>query len=316
MVDLAGIDRNESVKYFKSLCELYGLDVEADLPAFIDMFQGNPFYIKSFAQAARQAGRSFSGDDLWKIYLDEITGGNIFKYWSTRLKKYISKFSLRKPSLGVLKHLSGDTDIDFTGLAESLSVREEELEYITGLLHAAGVIETGFSLMELADDKVLLDVLKGLYYREINGEPADRVRELIMGEKHLLPKEVYTPSFNITIPSAPRSELIAVKSLQQIALHYHIPPDATGQMQIALVELFTGIISKDGYSEKSYELRFRMDGNRFYAEIITSLEELEITADESRYIREYIDGLRVERMLEGVKIILHKELSEDFASAP
>ena len=48
LVNLAGLGRNESVKFFTSLCELYGLDVEDDLQGFVDTFKGNPFYMKSF----------------------------------------------------------------------------------------------------------------------------------------------------------------------------------------------------------------------------------------------------------------------------
>ena len=316
LVDMGGLNRNESAKYFRSLCELYDLHVEDNLHGFIDLFNGNPFYIKSFAQAARQAGKTFSADDLWQIYLNEILKGKIFKYWTTRLKKHMSGFSLRKASLGFLQHLGNEAALDISGIAGSLSVNEAELEHIIIRLHSSGVIETGFSLIELADDQVLIDVLKGLYYREISREPAERVRDLIIGERHRIEKLAETPFFDITIPAVPKSELIAVKSLQQIAAHYDIPEDITGQLQFALVELFTGILAKDIYMVDSYDLKFRMKENIFHMEIILPVEEFTITAEDSHYIREYIDGLKVERILQGVKITLLKELSEDFDFAP
>jgi hypothetical protein len=316
LVDLDGLSRNESAKYFRSLCELYDLDVEEDLHGFVDVFNGNPFYIKSFAQAARQAGKALSADDLWRIYLDEILRGKIFKYWTTKLKKHMSRFSLRKASLGFLQQLDDEAVADISDIAGPLSVNEDELEHIISMLHASGVIETGFSLIELADDQVLIDVLKGLYYREISREPAERVRDLIIGERHRLKKSPEAPFFDITIPSVPKSELIAVRALQQIAAHYDIPEDITGQLQFALVELFTGILAKDIYMVDSYDLKFRMKGNIFHMEITLPVEEFAITAEDSHYIREYIDGLKVERISYGVKITLLKELSEDFDFVP
>ncbi len=228
----------------------------------------------------------------------------------------MSGFSLRKASLGLLQHLGTEADMDISGIAGSLSVNESELEHIISRLHSTGVIETGFSLIELADDQVLIDVLKGLYYREISREPAERVRDLIIGERHRIEKSAETPFFDITIPAVPKSELIAVKSLEQIAVHYNIPEDITGQLQFALVELFTGILAKDIYMVDSYDLKFRMKENIFHMEIILPVEEFTITAEDSHYIREYIDGLKVERILQGVKITLLKELSEDFDFAP
>ncbi|MEN8263584.1 MAG: ATP-binding protein [Nitrospirota bacterium] len=315
LVNLSGLGSNESKKYFMSLCELYDMDVEEDLKEFIDTFKGNPFYIKSFAQAARQAGKSFSVDDCWNIYIDEITKGKIFRYWTTRLKTYISKISLRKASLGFLQHLEKDGDVDFSGLAGSFAIHENELEYIVSLLHASGIVETGFSLIELADDQVLLDVLKGLYHREIKRDSSEKVRELIMSEKQRFLKVVKSPSFEITIPYSLKSELVAIKSLQQIARHYNIPADITGQLQFALVELFTGVLSKDIYVVDSYDLKFRLNEKKFYVDVILAVEEFAITADDSHYVKEYVDSLKVERILGGVRITLLKELREDLASA-
>ena len=89
----------------------------------------------------------------------------------------------------------------------------------------------------------------------------------------------------------------------------------TGQLQFALVELFTGILSKDVYIVDSYDLKFRLNEKRFYVDVMLAVEGFAITADDSHYIKEYIDSLKVERMLGGVRITLLKELREDLASA-
>ncbi len=315
LINLPGLDRNEAAGFFRTLCELYGLNAGEEPTGLIDTFGGNPFYIKSLAQAARQAGRNFSGEDLRDVYFDEITRGKLYRYWTTMLKIHIPP-DLRAHALHLLHHLcTGDagTDIDMVKLPGSLSMEPDKLERIMDVLHCSGAVETGFSRMGPADDRILSDIIRVLYHREILGDPEGRVRELITGDKGVSSRKPAAPSFDITIPPAPRSELVALKSLQQIALHFDIPMEAAGDVQIALIELFTDVFARDRGVSESYHLEFRLKENIFSIEITTPRQNIALTDDDSGYLREYIDDLSVEKTAKGTRITLFKHLSREFA---
>ncbi len=281
---------------------------------FIDIFAGNPFYIKSFLQATRQTGRTLSEDDLWQVYIREVTSGKTYQYWTSLLKTYVSQFQLRKPSLKFLYHLCRNSaDTFFSGPSELLPVELEELEHIVNLLHIAGIVEIGFSEIKLAEDEILIDVIKGLYYREIQKESLNDIKEIIIGEKHRRVKGV-SPSFDITIPAASKAEFAVVKSLEQIAQHFNIPLDATAQLQIALIELFENILAKDEFVD-NYSLKFKLEEKTFAVEIKTSQKDFVLSDADSERIRQYIDDIKVERIIDGTKITLLKERVTDFTSA-
>ncbi|NOZ67712.1 MAG: hypothetical protein GXP46_00350 [Deferribacteres bacterium] len=315
LINLHGLGRNESAGFLKILFELYGLNAGEEPAGLIDTFGGNPFYIKSFAQAARQAGRELSGDDLWDVYFDEITRGKLYRYWTTILKSNIP-YDLRAPALNLLYHLcTGSAGIDIVKLPESLSIEPDKIERIINVLYYSGAVETGFSRMGLADDRILSDIIRALYHREIPGEPVDRIRAVIIGDRTEVLKKDRVPSFDIAIPSDPGSELVAVKSLHQIALHFNMPLDAAGHVQIALIELFTDVFARNGGVSGGYRLEFKLEDDIFSIEIMTPSENLAVTDDDRRYLREYIDELRVERTRKGTRVTLLKNLSRKFAPA-
>ncbi len=314
IINVPGLDRRNSVKLFTLFCELYGLKIEGQLTGFIDMFAGNPFYIKSFLQAARQTGRTFSEDDLWQVYIKEVTSGKTYKYWTSLLKTYVSQFHLRKPSLMFLYHLcSNNADMFFSNPSELLSVDHEELEHIVSLLYVSGILETGFSEIKLADDEILIDVIKGLYYKEIQKESLTEIKEIIIGDKRRRVKGV-SPSFDLTIPAASKAELVVVKSLEQIAQHFNIPLDATAQLQIALVELFANILTKDE-SAGNYSLKFILKENTFSVEIAIPQKDFVLTDADSDRVKPYLDDLKVESKMNRTRLTFLKELTKDFTSA-
>lgn len=315
IINLEGLNRQDSSGLFRALCEKYTLNCEADVKEFLDLFGGNPFYIKSFVQAARQAAGSFSQEDFRDIYISEITKGKIYTYWTSILKSYIQRFELRKPSLKLLFNLCENGTDDVSSLPEALSIKQEDVDCILGLLHTAGIVETGFSALELIDDLILIDLIKGLYHKEIVREPWDRIKDALSGDERQ-PVTLYrTPAFDLVIPAAPRAELVAVKSLEQVARYYNMPPDTTGQLQVAMIDLFSAVLAKNGSSGENYQLKFILRDNLFSIEILTSQEDLTFTDSVMRHIRLYIDDIRVEEVKHGSKITLIKELKKDIASA-
>ncbi|MBI4681536.1 MAG: ATP-binding protein [Nitrospirae bacterium] len=308
IISLSGLNKHDSIKLFRALCEKYSITCETESKDFVDMLCGNPFYITSFIQASRQTVRTISEDDLKEIYVRELTKGKIYTYWTSILKTYITRFELRKPSLNLLFKLCENGTDDPSGLSEILSVKQEDLDYILNVLHIAGILETGFSTIEFNDDQVLIDFIKGLYHKEIAKEPWDKVKDIILGNISQNVISTKTPSFEITIPSTPGAELVAVKSLEQTARFIKMPPDTIGQLQISLVELFSGVLANNGASGESYKLKFILKGNIFSVEILTSQTDLDFADDESRRIMQYIDDIRIEKIMHGSKITMIKGL--------
>ncbi|HDZ02315.1 MAG TPA: ATP-binding protein [Nitrospirae bacterium] len=316
ILNLEGLSRHDSIELFRYLCEKYALSCEAEFSGFIGLFGGNPFYIKTIVQAARQSVKTITDDNFWEIYIREITEGKIYTYWTSILKAYIRRFDLIKPSLKFFYHLwSNSVDDVLANPSEKISLQREELDNIIELLHRSDTIEMGFSTIELSCDEIFNDVIKGLYYREIQKEPLDRIKDLIAGDRRRCIKLAEAPSFNITIPSTPKAELVAVKSLEHIAQYFNIPLETTGKLQVALVELFSGVHAKNGSSAKSYQVKCSLRENIFSMEVITSQRDFVMTDEDSIHIRSYFDDIRFESIMNGTRIILVKKLKENFAAA-
>lgn len=309
MMDLKGLKRNDALELFKGLCGKYSLTYEEGAKTFIYHFDGNPFYIRSFIQAVRQTARHLTADKAREVYIREVTEGKLSVYWTSILKDAVRKPELRKSSLQMLFYLSEGSTYDLVDLSEKLALNRENDPDVLGIFHNAGIVETGFSALEFSDDQVITDVIKGLYYREIEKEGTEKIREIILEEKHLEAEPVKTSSFYITIPSAPKAELVAVKSLEQVARHFKLPTETIGKLQVALVELISVVYGKDGSSGEEYQFAFSLKDNVFSAEVITPRADVDLSEEDSRRVRSYIDDIKVEEHEKGSKITLIKEVN-------
>lgn len=315
LFNISGLVHDDSVKYFTMLCETYGLDVRIDLFDFIELFGGSPYYIKNFVQAARQSSMVLSEENFWLIYLSEITKGKTFKYWTSLLKTYISKFELRKPSLRFLYHLCKSTSIAALGdLSDEISVSQEDTGQIIELLHTSGVVEIGFSEIEVADDRILIDIIKGLYLKEIRLEPWNSIKEGLISEKRQRVTTVKIPSFSLSVPADAKAEYVAVKTIEHVAQNYNISSGIIGQIQIALADLFANVIGGSGKGVENYFLKFILKENNFYVEITVPDINVVLENDDRERIGTYLDGLTVESIAGGTKITLLKGINRDVVS--
>jgi GTPase SAR1 family protein/anti-sigma regulatory factor (Ser/Thr protein kinase) len=313
VIHLPGLNRDDADMFFKMLCEKYSLSIEGGLSDLNTVFNGNPLYIKNFVQAARQDGTSLNRDDAWEIYFREVTKGKLQTYWTSLLESYISEFQLRRPTLNFLWFLlTNDNDIALSNLTEDLAKKQDDLDRIIRLLNTAGVVETGFSTLEIADDRVLSDVIKGLYLQEIKREPDEKIREEIIGSTFQNVIEDRSPSFDVTIPPDPRAELVAVKSLEQVARHHNISLDIIGQLQIALVELFANVLTGEGDAAESYHLSFSVTDNTFCMEVETPQTGHDYSSPEHdnafNMMKYYVDDIKVERVMNSTRIIMTKKI--------
>jgi len=344
LVNLSGFDNAASLKLFTSLCEGYNITIDKDLLlGFNDLFKGNPFYIKSFIQAARLEGKTLSENDLWTVYFNEITGGKFYTYWVSKLRIYMPRINLRKTSLEFLYHFckpgamesltkyrddepyqqdsppvpsgSEKSRADITSMP---SISAEDFNDMINAFQAAGIIEINFSTYKLTDDEVLADVIKGLYSKETLEEPLSTIEEAFIKDRSKYLKTVGTPSFEVTIPIIPRAELIAVKVLEQIAKEQNIPTGVTGQLQVALIDLFANIQDNQPRVGNIW-LKFEPGEDTFLIEIKTPYKELvspiySESIRENQLMKRYLDDIKVEKTKSGTKITLIKNLKLSKAS--
>jgi hypothetical protein len=307
MIDLPGLEREDSVKLFKALCEVSGLKVEIEPAAFVDRFSGNPSYIKNFVQAARHAGGGVLSKEIFqRAYQNEVTVGRTYKYWTFILKTYVRQLGLRKPSLKFLYSFCSDGKDELP--------EEDMLESILELLHDSGCIETGFSETVLADE-VLKDIIKSLYLREIENEHPDRVRELLPEKKRGEVKESGPASFTMAIPVDRKAGLVAIKTLEQVARSHNVPLKSIEKLQLAMADLFSNFLVLESIGD-SFILRINCGEGSFSVEIKTPQEDLSLSEKDTKRISAYVDDLKIENAEDGALITLTRGISEDIVPLP
>jgi hypothetical protein len=325
LFNLSALDKNTSLRLFTSLCESYGLkiDKESILP-FIELFNNNPFYIRNFIQSARREEKSLSEEDLWNIYFNEITKGKFYACWTSRLRMYIPQLEMRTVYLKILYHLcNSNSYMTLSSLSERVSISTKELNEMINLLQRVGILEINFSILKLIEDRVLTDVIKVVYNREILEKPLDIIEEELITEGYK--KELYRevkrpekPSFEITIPAISRAELIMVNALEQIAKQQNIPMDIIDELKIAIIDLFNSIIFKEErFNDESLNLKFTPLEDIFVIEIRTPYKTsipLTPSGKEDELIKRYIDEMRLEETRSGLKITLIKHLKKHYQS--
>lgn len=333
LFSLSGLDKNSSMKLLTSLCEHYGIIVDRDtLLVFADLFRGNPFYIRNFIQTARYSGKTLPEKDLWRIYFKEITTGKIYTYWISRLKNHVPRPEERKAALTLLYHLCKDDNglvrqggwhprdlsAALSSLMDVLSVSRETLDSMLNSFQTAGIVDINFSTFNFTEDGVLIDFIKRLYSREILSEPPDMVEDAFLKEKVAGSKTEEIQSFEISIPASPKAELIAAKTLEQIAKNHNISSGIIGDLQIALIELLTSIIGQNNILNENIYIRFEPRENTFAVEIKTPYGELTPAVLESASGKQlagnYADDIKFQKIKNGTKITLIKNLKKDFAT--
>lgn len=209
LINIKGLDSENSKKLFISLCDAYRINVDAECDVILDRLHGNPSYIHTLVHSVRKNYDTITEDRLMEIYNNEIRDGTIFKYWTFHLRKYIP-LHLRESSLRLLYHLcSVNTVFSLSDMANLSFIRKEELGDIIDSLQTAGIMIEDFSRFRLIDDAVLADVIKETYQREVLKETVpvkvkryDKRKGIITDEPET--KEVKIASDDIVVPSTKR----------------------------------------------------------------------------------------------------------------
>jgi len=344
LISLSVLDKNASLRVFTSLCRSYNIHIDKEpLQDFVDLFRGNPFYIRNFIQTLRHTREPLSLNNLRTIYFNEIINGKIYTYWVSRLKKYISKLEFRKASLELLYNLCHKSPSTLSGIADALSTERNDFNYIVNkylsksarqlpsigrqdlydivkIFQSAGIIEAGFNTLEILNDETLINVIKGLYRKDVLGEPLSDIETKFVKEASGHETKIETPSFEVIIPAAPRAELIAARTLEEIAKNLKIPGEVIGQLQTALIDLLTTIITQEKPDSGNFHIRFKCTEEKFIIEVQTPFEELAsfTSSDaipEDQLIKAYFDDIKFEKTRSGMKIILFRSLKKSLTPA-
>jgi hypothetical protein len=296
---LRGLNPGDAVLLFETLCRSGGVGFEREVLPMIERFRGNPYYIRSFVQASRHAGLQITPGTFDDIYFNEVTRGKLFTYWVSALKHHIPHFEMRRPALRFLDCvMESGPEPDLPSLGERLALEREKLDALIDVLISSGAIDAGFSTLDIADDPVFRDVLKGLLLKELKSQGRDNLKKEIVGERPVARDEApEEPAFIIGIPARKDAGMVAVRAVEHIANHYGIKGDLTGQLQMALVEALTILSGNNGSDPASYRLRLAKDNGIFIVEVTMrgggDLRE-EVIHELKEVVGYYVDEVSIE----------------------
>jgi anti-sigma regulatory factor (Ser/Thr protein kinase) len=324
LFNLPMLDKSNSSRLLSSFSRSFHFTAhEETLLCLIDLFNNNLFYMKNFIQSARHSGKDLTADDLFKVYSQEITSGKFYAFWMSRLKACMPNLELRRASLEVLHYLCRNDDLAIqTSISEMFSISIRDFNSIVAGFQKAGIIESNFSTLCLVQDRVLRDVIRVLYSTEILKKPIDIIEEEIITDVlkrnfSQYAETVKEPLLEISFPSTPQAELIAVNALEHIAREQNIPAETTKQLQIALIELYNSMRPGEKRVMNGYfHLKIESSKGNFVVQIKIADKELlppdslEALA-ENQLVQRYTDDCKIEQTKNGVKITLLKKLANN-----
>lgn len=319
LMNLSGLDRDNTLSLFNSLCSIYNLSV-INTNELIDLFHGNPLYIRKFVSALRRSGNMPHKDEVQRIYSNEVTRGGIYIYWLSHLKRYIPEV-LRADSLNLLYHLCCDGLYEqFTPLDASSVIHKEKLDDVLKALRSAGVIEEGFTTFRLINDKVFVDVINALYQIEVLKGTPYNVSHGVMETVHEDVREIEPVPSCVTISFIKGSEAVAVKALEEVARKHDIPSEIIGKLQVATAELLNSLFMSDRGDIGRCNVRFGVEDVGFLIEVDVPAKELFVESAEGeaslRLIRGIIDDLRIERLQDFTRLRMLKKFRNNPVHTP
>jgi anti-sigma regulatory factor (Ser/Thr protein kinase) len=210
-------------------------------------------------------------------------------------------------------------------IARAFALTVDQAEAVAHGLYRAGIVRGEFGVFRAPEDRVLRDILDGLYQREILGKSAHDVDEGLLETLATTTEE--TVSFELALPMVKEAELVAAHCLEQIGKNLGMHPDAIGQLQIAVIEacinamehgkgtgkkVRIGVIAAAGRLEVSIE----SDGREFVAretgEPVVDREQAKTSGRGwgIKLMKRFADEVRFEKTARGTRTILIKKLEK------
>lgn len=302
----------EAEQLVQALLAARGASFASVPPSLVSHLDGNPLSIRGLVDSAGPSSET-GEESWWTCYLQEVAGGGLYRYFSSILAAAFPAREERRNALDVLHHLYAVRK----GSPQPLSA-----EGASALLRS-GLALGAFGGFRPSDNAVLRDSLLCLFDREIVGTP---VPEIVHSALDRLRREPQAGQvWDLTVPLAPRAELVVVESLQQIGKHVNMQEESIAQLQMAVIEACINAIEHTKGGDR-----------RLYVSVRTCQERLEVSVESPgqeftqaetgepfsgpeqqesgrgqgiRLMKRFADAVRFERTGRGTRVVLSKYLS-------
>jgi serine/threonine-protein kinase RsbW len=165
----------ESRALIETLSERHGLRLnEETRDLVIQQFEGNPYFIASILQSARDCANAVeSFADFQRIYVDQLLGGAIHQRYATLLEEIAPSVGLRRDLLRVLHESATSVGgkVHVEGLAKRSGIGERAVELVLKELHAHELVGLHSTYVEAAASRVWRDFLRVSYRLNVAIEP-------------------------------------------------------------------------------------------------------------------------------------------------
>lgn len=300
-------------------------------PLLMRRLGGNPCYLHHVSMAACRPDKIENERDFWRAYIDEISDGSLYDYWSTAFKSMFTAPGERKLALSLAHKIHRSAQLLSTKqLAAGLSITEERAETLAYRLYLAGIIQGAFGIFRPNDDYVQRDVIDCLYAKEIlakaHHQLVSECWEKLLAEKPGLLR------FDLVLPMTKEAELVAAQCVEQVGKNLKLNQDVVGQLQIAVIEACINAqehsrgIEKKIYvsivaDEQRLEVSVESDGQEFI--VLETGEPFTSHGAEKqpgrgwgiKLMKRFVDDVRFEKTTRGTKTVLIKKLEDSLRSS-
>jgi serine/threonine-protein kinase RsbW len=137
-------------------------------------FDGSPFYVSAFVQAAKRAGAELTSFlNCQKLYVDELLGGRVNRRFNLILEEIAPVLTTRRALVRVLH----DSAVNAGGKSPAeawrrrLELEPEQLYPVMNALHTHELASFNATFMEISANPVWRDYLKASYRLQVAAEP-------------------------------------------------------------------------------------------------------------------------------------------------
>jgi serine/threonine-protein kinase RsbW len=158
----------------------YGVQTnESTRDLIVQQLNASPFFIKELIQAAHEAGTQLTSYlKCQKLYVDDVLGGHIKRYFDRLLLTLAPNFQTRRTLLRVLfESASSETrKSSLWAWKKRLGAAPAEFERIIEALHAFELVNSTAAFIEVnSTSQVWMDYLRAQYQVEVATEPRAKV---------------------------------------------------------------------------------------------------------------------------------------------
>lgn len=284
---------------------------------------GNPRYLSRVVHALRP-GSPADDEAWWTAYVQEVTGGGLYRSVSSLLAASFSALDERRYALEAAYH--------FCKAAGNAQAPRAGQGYLAGKLTGealrtlvrSGLVAGGFGAYRAPDDGVLRDIITFLFEREIAGKPLEKIVREVLDSRR--PGQAAGQEWDLTVPLAPQAELVVVKSLEQIGRNLNIDEDTIGQLQMAVIEACINAIEHTRGGDRRLYVTIRTLPDRLEVVVESPGQEFVLSDTGEPYrgsglqeglprgqgikmMKRFADEVRFEKGTHGTRVVLAKHLA-------